>query len=222
MTNEELQKLIDMYNSNTWNLPIHEFEIAPNVMFARIPEQINKSDHLYPISYFIIKSENECVSIIEDRGKSDLHWFVDPKHRKKGYLHDALQKIILPFIADHLDRCEQRGTVIKTNDTALNYALRQGFKTTGDETDTVYILKHDFDGVPNYDNKLIKRIKLLSEREQELKSEFEEIIMRLRLIDNEMFCSFGNQLALNNIIAKLKSYSEDIQHLNNIGSIPNN
>jgi len=31
---------------------------------------------------------------------SDLHWYVEPEHRKQGYLTNAMKESILPYLFD--------------------------------------------------------------------------------------------------------------------------
>lgn len=74
----------------------------------------------------------------------DLHWYVSPKHRKKGYLTEAMKDIILSHLFQSRD--EQRITIKasqigKANHKAsLHVALSLGFRQAGEDK---YVLKQE-------------------------------------------------------------------------------
>ncbi|WP_184545355.1 hypothetical protein [Mucilaginibacter sp. FT3.2] len=67
-------------------------------------------DFFGPITVYLIKNnDKQYIGLVEDRGRSDLHWYTLPRYRGKGYLSNALREIILPHL--FLNRGEQNITI---------------------------------------------------------------------------------------------------------------
>ena len=84
----------------------------------------------YPF-YFIKDKKEKCIGAVLDM-KSDLHGYIVPAARKKGYLTNAFKSFIFPHLAK--SRKEQRITINRNEIGDENYAAsfasatRSGFK----------------------------------------------------------------------------------------------
>jgi hypothetical protein len=100
MTNEHIESLINKLNNSDTDGLIHLRPLSVSVDFAKVwgvkPKPINEicsSDG--PDKYYFIKNScGEYVAAVYDM-IADLHWFVCPAFRKKGYLTKALKEVIL-------------------------------------------------------------------------------------------------------------------------------
>lgn len=221
MTNKSLQELIDMYNKSSWNVPIREFEIGPNVLHARIPEQFESIDYKFASNYFLIKDGLVCVAIIQDRGETDLHWYVDKIHRGNGNLNKALKATIFPYIVDHLERTYQQVTVANDDPKALEYAKKQVFVDTGRTNNDSKILELNIQSIMKYDKNGLKRNKLSQSRISALQKQLKKMAEELRLIDDELYCT-GSNITFKNEIWAIDNNVNDLKLLNSLGDPPSN
>jgi len=139
-----------------------------------------------PYSFYFIKNEDGIyVANVLDMS-SDLHWFVDTKHRRKGYLTKALKEIILSHLFQ--DRNEQRITIDssqisdKNSKASENVAISLGFKKVSEKEFLLsgdnYYVDYYIDGfnIPMTEDKidlLKNRIKYLAQSLEMIKSEIE-------------------------------------------------
>ena len=111
-------------------------KLSQNVEIAKVWD-LEEDDNIKPHTFFLIKNNKEYVSAILVMYE-DLHWFVLPQHRGKGYLLKALKKVILPYIFDVLEYEEQKITINKSQigidnyKSSINVALKSGFKKIDD------------------------------------------------------------------------------------------
>ncbi len=146
MTNENLGSLINDLNAGRKKSLIHLRPISDNVEFAKVwlnePKKTERlSNHNGPDSFYFIKKNNgRFVGIVYDM-KYDLHWYISPRYRKKGYLVSALQQSII----QHLFRKKTQLTIsINKSEIGDNFyyasqkvAFAVGFKKVNE---TQYIL----------------------------------------------------------------------------------
>jgi hypothetical protein len=137
MTEEEIKKYIDQLNNESHNESIFIRPISSLVDIAKVwpkqPELCESMNIDIPsYDFFFIKNKSsKYVGAVLDMNR-DLHWFILKKHRKNGYLTNALKESILPYIF-YKDREEQRITIDK-NIGKENYldskkvAIKLGFK----------------------------------------------------------------------------------------------
>jgi RimJ/RimL family protein N-acetyltransferase len=136
MTNDTISKLIDNLNKKKTNNLIHLRQLSENVFFSKAwlnkpkpNDRITYNDYGYQM-YFITTPDNKFIGAVLDM-YNDLHWFIKPRYRKKGYLTDALRNTILYHLL--FDRPYQRIT-IDINQShfseSKNVAISLGFVKT--------------------------------------------------------------------------------------------
>lgn len=124
MTNEYLKSLIGKLNKNKTDGLIHLRPLSSTVDFAKVwtekPKPLDKV--FYPDGpykfYFIKNPEGLYVGAVLDMW-SDLHSFVDIKHRGQGHLTKAMKETILFHLFQ--DREEQRVTIDKNQIGEKNF-----------------------------------------------------------------------------------------------------
>ena len=90
MTASQLQSFINKLNKGTYHKTIFKHQISKEVDYAKLWKS-TRSTEVEPDEYFFIKNKGEYVGAIFYK-LTDLHWYVTPKHRCKGYLTNALKK----------------------------------------------------------------------------------------------------------------------------------
>lgn len=198
MTEESLQKLVNElnnYNVDEAESLIYLKPLNDVVDFAKVwmkiptkNDSMSSGDGFYKV-YFIKNDENIYVAAVLDMSR-DLHWYVIPKHRKKGYLTKALKNAILPHL--FLSRDEQRITITEDKIGSTNFqasekvALRIGF--TKDSSDEYYISNDDYiDYIPALDHNK----SLSEERMNEIRNEINYVARTLWTLQNEIEMNFG-------------------------------
>lgn len=196
MTDKNLKTLIDKLNKGKTNGLIHLRHLSELVDFAKVwPNTLRKTDRIFnpdgPNSFYFIKNEEGVyVATVSDM-TNDLHWFVDKKYRKKGYLTIAMEQTILPHLFQDRDR--QRITIDENQIGKQNYlsslgvALKLGFKEGHNLGE--FFLTPEQDAEDSY---IIGESKLFtSERLEELKKEINYLGKSLWLIQSEVEMSLG-------------------------------
>lgn len=138
MTNETIHKQIKKLNTGNYQDSIFLRPLSTTVDFSSTWVESSESElnsGLGEVIYFI-KSDKEYVGAVVDMGQRDLHWFVVPEYRKKGYLTTAMKKIILPHLFQ--DRGEQSVTFDATDTkeyalASMRAATLMGFLKEGEE-----------------------------------------------------------------------------------------
>ena len=221
MQTSSIINIINKLNKNSFKDNIIKHSISNNVEFAHIwiKEKYNSN---IPYNFFLIRNDIEYVGAVLDM-TIDLHWVILPRHRRKGYLKNALTGSILPYIFDHLDRDEQKISIdidetgIKNYNSSLNCALKVGFKKIDDKNLLIDIDDFDFS---NLDMKLVHNGLDENEIQNEL-LELELAAKKVYQINSKIEMSFGvkteNYLkpSLDEISRKIsyfKTVIEDIQH----------
>ncbi|WP_291285291.1 GNAT family protein [Flavobacterium sp.] len=195
MEEKYLKSLIQKLNRNNNNELIHLRPLSSSVEFAKVwvnkPKlQKNISDINGPYNFYFIKNEDDIyVSNVLDMG-SDLHWFVDKKFRRNGYLTKALREIILSHLFQ--DRNEQRITIDKSqigeeNSIASeNVAVSLGFKKLNEKE---FLLSGDnycndfyIDGINSF---------IPEEKIDELKNRIKYLAQSLKMIQSEVEMKLG-------------------------------
>jgi hypothetical protein len=115
MTNETINKQIKKLNSRIYQDSIFLRPLSSTVYYSSTWTEPSDSDLNSGDSYdiYYIKIGKEYVGAVVDMGQRDLHWYMVPEHRKKGYLTIAMKDIILPHLFQ--DREEQIVTFSSTD-----------------------------------------------------------------------------------------------------------
>ena len=126
MTEKDLKRFINELNKNKAEEYIFLRPLTPGVDFATVWDHtihpLTKVRSLFPPNsfYFIKNTDGYYVAAVSDMDY-DLHWFVLPKYRGKGYLTNSLKSVILPHLFQD-NRSEQRITVDKNAIGKKNYS----------------------------------------------------------------------------------------------------
>ena len=213
MTANQLQSFINKLNQGTYHKTIFKHQISREVDYAKLWWS-TRSTEVEPDDYFFIKNKDEYVGAIFYK-RADLHWYMAPKHRGKGYLTNALKNSILPFIFDEFGKSEQRITITESEIGKDNYksssgvALNVGFKKLDDinfvlKDSDVTILYDDADRV--YDG--LDSLEITA-----MKKELKTIAKRLHQINTQLENAFGEEVN-NYLNTSLKDMSDNIAHGN--------
>lgn len=141
MTEQGLHELLKNLNSNNNIYLIHSMPLTKNVVFAKVwldrPSLSSRpSNKNGPDNFYFIKDEiNTFIAVVFDM-VYDLHWYVIPEKRKRGYLIRNMKETILPHIFS--TRKEQHITIDKDKIGINNFvnsekvASSLGFKKISD------------------------------------------------------------------------------------------
>ncbi|PWJ47223.1 hypothetical protein CLV98_1682 [Dyadobacter jejuensis] len=194
MTVKDIRKYINRLNNKKASETIFTRQISKTVDFAKVwirqprvtDVGINDGGRF---EFFFIKNEfNEYVGAVYFM-PNDLHWYIIPKYRKKGYLSNALGESILPYLFDNKNE-NIRITIQRTSNGNGNYlnskgvALRLGFKPINQEETVFELNTNDF----NWDKENIMEVytQISSERFQVLKSRASFALKTLQKISDEL------------------------------------
>ena len=217
MNTEEIQEYIDRINSNSFQNTIFIRPINKSVIISRVwrkdPFDQNKieNNNRGNLFFFIKNEENFVVGAVLDM-RHDLHWYLTPKFRKKGYLTKALKEVIIPYIFcnDFDERNEQEISIKKTFLEEINYnssrkvAESLGFKTINDE-ETKFLLKNEnFDW--SYHNENQSNTFIDNDRFEFLKSKLTFIKLNLKNINDELTMKCNND-SLEMVLRELEEIS---------------
>jgi hypothetical protein len=115
-TNRELNQIINRFNKDFYQqaIKIHlsehidYVEYLENNTFRITPEILgNRFEKV-----FLLKHKNQYVGIIQDRGESDLHIYVQKQCRGQTYLLQELNKTVIPYLLSNNSRKSQDMTFI--------------------------------------------------------------------------------------------------------------
>ena len=219
MTEKNLQNLIDILNSKeNHKEQIFLRQISENVFLSKVSSKVTMPE-IKPYSFgdfFLISNERKkFIGVIEDRGISDLHWYITKDSRKKGYLTKALKETIIPYIFydENKDYDRQKITIDKNNLSEINYlnskkvAINLGFKPLNEDETNFELTKENFnwsdENISEKNNLISKeRTELLIEKVSNLHYEFEKICCELEM-------SYGNEDIL---LEQLKEISKSIEY----------
>jgi hypothetical protein len=221
MKSSSIISLINKINKNENYKKCIKHSISNNVEFAHV--WIEKSIYKHsPKIFFLIKNDNEYVGAILDM-MTDLHWVILPKYRKKGYLTNALNEAVIPYLFTCLEREELKITINQLEIGKENYenssstALNLGFKKVDEKS---FVLEEkDFD----FSNeKLDVKHKGLEYNEMEnIRKELQDIAKKVSVINSTIELSLGKSTgnyikpSLDNISDKLSYFTtlmDDIKH----------
>lgn len=221
MTEREIRKYIDRLNKGKVGESIFTRQINKYVDVAKVwSEQPKITDDIIGNSgsyrFFFLKNElQEYVGAVLDMYK-DLHWYIVPKHRKKGYLTTALREAILPYIF-YDDREVQRLTIDYRAIGDKNYsgskgvAIKLGFKAINEIETEFELNKTQF----NWNNEN------LNETDSDINPDrFEELRRRaffayktLSKISDELLMSVDDDKELKEVADEVRNYTWKLEDL---------
>ncbi len=214
MTTREIRTYIDRLNRGKTRDSIFKREIGPNVEIAKVwPGPRSRYPGYVAEFFFISNNEGEYVAAVLDMTK-DLHWYVVPKHRKKGYLKQALKQAILPYLFD-AGRASQKISIdvyaIGDRNFAASKALATsiGFKPLEGSHCDFELNASDFDyceaNLTDTNSELSEdRIKQLAERIGEAKT-------ILNKVSNELTMAYKDDGELSEVVKLVESYKWKIE-----------
>lgn len=210
MTESELQGYINKLNSKSDDDLIFKRPIGENVEIAKVwdkwpelHEEINSQYGSYTC-FFIRNDDGKYVGAVLDM-RNDLHWYVVPSYRGKGYLTRAMKNIILPYLYELEDRYKQRIS-IKWNEigdenfkASRNVALNLGFIEIEDG-----IFELDLDTI---EQRVIveKNTSLTEERLKRLKNLVLVSSKIIHMVAEELEMAYDHEIA-----HRLKGHARDI------------
>lgn len=209
MTEKEIRKYLDRLNNSKDVKTIFKRKISPSVEIAKVWESVpklnDKIDSDYqPSFFFFIKNENQdYVGAVLDMG-FDLHWYILPRFRKKGYLTKALKEAIIPYLFDN--RCKTTISISISNCQhfyldSVKVAKSLNFKQEDHKSNSYVLNENDFD---------FSNSKLLDENSKMSKEQMEDLLKKfqfhyrsLLMISNELEMNFDDDYLIDKL-SKIK------------------
>lgn len=221
MTDKYIIKLINSLNRKPDQKDCIKHSISKNVELAHIWIENSIYKHS-PKTFFLIRNENEYVGAVLDM-ITDLHWVILPKHRKKGYLTNALKEAIIPYLFSVVERKKLNISINELEIGKINYkdssntALKVGFKKVDDKS---FILEENDFYFSN--EKLDIKYKGLEDDEiEDICKELKAIARKVSVINSKIELSTGQspsnymKPSLDDMSYKLSYFTtliDDIKH----------
>ncbi|MFA6138335.1 MAG: hypothetical protein WC667_09630 [Sulfurimonas sp.] len=209
MTNESLEQYIQMYNSGKWNIPISSYRIGENVVFGKVWSNYPTGEVSNEESkkFYFIEHAFECVAIVFEMDKYDLHWLVTERMRKKGYLHNALKEIILPhmFSDGRLEQCASADS-----EKNIKYLLRQGFEERNKDGKIIYFLNSN--NVKLFTNSQVKRTQISDNEFANIKKQLHKLASELRIIRDQIKCAYDDDFNIEDIAYQVDDLGYEIEY----------
>jgi len=221
MTEKEIRKYIDRLNKGIAEESIFTRRISKNVEFAKVwSDQPKMADNVVgnfgSYRFFFIKNElNEYIGAVLDM-YHDLHWYIVPRSRKKGYLTTALKESILPFLF-YDERESQKLTIYRGSIGEKNYlnsknvAINLGFKPTNKNETEFELIKENF----NWDNENFEEFNshIGSARFQILRKRAFFAYKVLYKISDELKMAFDDDKELKQVANEVRNYTWKIEDI---------
>ncbi|WP_323758278.1 hypothetical protein [Roseivirga sp.] len=217
MRYRDIRKYIDLLNKGNIEEVIFLRPISENVDLAKVwHRQSRKTGGVVcSLDFFFIKNEDEIyIGAILDMC-DDLHWYIVPKQRKKGYLTRALTNEVLPYI--FLNGRESQRITVSPGLGRLAYlnsksvATKVGFKSI-DKEESVFLLEERDE---SFQDKTIqeRNMGLSKDRCEILKRRVNDLSKELHKISDELKMAYGDDSCLKEISKEVYSYVHIIEDL---------
>ncbi|TXK74535.1 GNAT family N-acetyltransferase [Mesonia sp. HuA40] len=191
MTNESIKNLINQLNG-TISQPVYKvykYQISDNVEYGKVWYEL-EPNHQIESNFFFIKENKSYAGAIQILG-ANLHWYILESERNKGYLTNALNTAILPFLFSEMNYEKIKITIPNTEDNdalaSAAVAKKVGFKNIDN---VVYVLLSDQFDFTN-ENLSIRFPGIKLKEYERLKNEINEISIRLQQIHTQFEFSTG-------------------------------
>jgi hypothetical protein len=221
MHSDTIQHFIDILNQNKFDDLIFKRPLTDLVDIAKVWPKIPEMEdsiigNFKSYTFFFIKNtENEYVGAVLDMGE-DLHWYVNPKHRQKSHLSNALRFAILPYVLEEKD--VQRISIDKNSiddkdyQSSRNLALSVGFKPVPSDEKYYEITYVDLD----LDMIILntKGPKSTEERIEIMKKKIWYAYQLLYQVSDELKMTFDSDKGLIAQAYAIREYTSKIEDLN--------
>lgn len=225
MTDKDIQKYIDQLNNRNSSETIFTRSISDTVDVAKVwPEQPKITDDIinfHSYRFFFIKDEKrKYIGAVLDMHK-DLHWYIIPNSRKKGYLTKSLKEAIIPYLFNE-GRENQRVTIERFSIGNENYknsknvAFNLGFRAINEDETEFNLNESDFDWRNEKLNE--KNPEIDSERFEELKKRAFYAYKTLYKISDELTMTVNDDKGLKEVADEVKRFTwriDDLEWENN-------
>ncbi len=101
MKHTSIRNFITLLNTGKIDYRVFRRTLKDNVEYAKVwpNDPLRNYDFALPYHFFLIKSsDGKYIGAVLDMGKENLHAYIFNQHRKKGYLTNAMNNVILPFL----------------------------------------------------------------------------------------------------------------------------
>lgn len=220
MTNEDLHDMIEAFNRKKFPWHAAFRELTDSVVYGLVWRVWPDGNGEMPESdvFYFVRADARCVAIVYEmqpprHNEEDVHWYVLPAHRKRGYLHRALHDSIIPHIFRD-NRKALRVTVNSPENAA--YVVRQGFELVEGMRYVLTKDKVDLDRVPIGKNKPLAKeeLRVLSERLYHSKH-------IVQSVEEMLQCHYGHvDLCLPELQMDIERVAEEVADLDNHGYLP--
>jgi RimJ/RimL family protein N-acetyltransferase len=221
MRDREIRKYIDRLNNGNSSESIFARQISKSVDVAKVwTEQPKITDNIIgnfgSYRLFFVKNETDLyVGAVLDM-YHDLHWYIVPEHRKKGYLTKALRESILPYLF-YDEREIQKITIEKDSIGEKNYlnsrnvALKLGFKPINDFESEFELKQSNF----NWENENLDETNstIKTERFETLRKRVFYAYKTLYKISDELLMTVDDDKDLKEIANEVRKYTWKIEDL---------
>ena len=132
MTNEQIDDLINQFNTGSGDAVIIPSALTPKVAMAQVwlPDIGTCIQDAADRFFFVKANGDDYVGSVQDGGVSDLHVYLKDEYRGCSILSAALNDVIFPWLAQKDGRSEQRLTFQEPK-VKRHFAGRLGFRSTG-------------------------------------------------------------------------------------------
>jgi hypothetical protein len=214
MKSQELRTYINRLNNQNAQDSIFRRKIGPNVEVAKVwSGPRSRYPGFVGVFFFITNTDGEYVAAVYDM-QDDLHWYVVPKHRKKGHLTQSLKQSILPYLFD-AGRTSQKISIdvyaIGDRNFAASKALATsiGFKPLEGSHCDFELNASDFD----YSEANLRdtNLELSEDRIKQLAERIGEAKTILNKISNELTMAYKDDGELSEVVKLVESYKWKIE-----------
>lgn len=221
MESKTIEKYLTLLNTGKASELIFLRQIGKNIEVAKVwdkhPEiSDNLNGNFFSYRFFFIKDEcNTYVGAVLDM-HHDLHWYVSPEYRGKGYLTKALKSGILPYLFEFgrdLQTITINDVELEDSDylSSKKVALNVGFRTTNENETQFGLNCDDFDW--NAENLDEIDGEISPERIDELRKKLFFAYKILYQISDELLMAVDDDKGLLELAKKINSFTWKIIEL---------
>ncbi|MBB2145725.1 hypothetical protein GM921_09525 [Pedobacter sp. LMG 31464] len=199
MKTSQFQSLLNRLNKRTEHKDIFLSPLSKTVDYGKYWDELptpkmSISSGDGPYSFYFIKNEHGVyVAVVLDMC-TDLHWYVGPKHRKKGILTNAMAQVILPDLSTGRETqqisIDPQQLSEEEVEASQAVALNLGF-VFRDSGDRGFVYELDLAKLKKRKPSMASK-GMSEERLKELKRKLNYHSRSLWVIESEVAAAFGN------------------------------